>query len=144
MRVEYWEMSNHIPGCTITEMGAIRSMVQPETTASFGYWVRRRRLTLDLTQADLANRVGCATVTISKIERDERRPSRQMAELLAEYLSIPADERERFLAVALGNQAVDRLPIADRPLAFRQAGPDDLPLSSLPTPSTPFVGRDKE
>ena len=86
-------------------------MVQPETTASFGYWVRRRRLTLDLTQADLANRVGCATVTISKIERDERRPSRQMAELLAEYLSIPADERERFLAVALGNQAVDRLQL---------------------------------
>ena len=119
-------------------------MVQPETTASFGYWVRRRRLTLDLTQADLANRVGCATVTISKVERDERRPSRQMAELLAEYLSIPADERGRFLAVALGNQAVDHLPISDRPLAFQQADPDDPTNSSLPTPSTPFVGRDKE
>ena len=70
--------------------------------ASFGYWVRRRRKTLDLTQAALAQRVGCATVTIKKIERDERRPSRQMANLLAEHLAIPAVEREDFLRLARG------------------------------------------
>ncbi len=119
-------------------------MVQPETTASFGYWVRRRRLTLDLTQADLANRVGCATVTISKIERDERRPSRQMAELLAQHLAVPTEERERFLAVALGHQAVDHMSIADNPLTSLRADLGDLPPSSLPAPSTPFVGRATE
>ncbi|HET9224445.1 MAG TPA: helix-turn-helix transcriptional regulator, partial [Roseiflexaceae bacterium] len=43
-------------------------------TVSFGYWVRRRRKALDLTQAELAQRVGCAMVTIKKIEADERRP----------------------------------------------------------------------
>ncbi len=36
---------------------------------------------LDLTQADLARAVSCATITIAKIEHDERRPSRQMAAL---------------------------------------------------------------
>jgi len=48
-------------------------------TASFGYWVRRRRKALDLTQAELARRVGAAAITIQKIEADERRPSRQVA-----------------------------------------------------------------
>ena len=33
-------------------------------THSFGYWVRRRRKALDLTQAELAAQVGCAEVTI--------------------------------------------------------------------------------
>ena len=34
---------------------------------SFGQWVRRRRKSLDLTQKQLADRVGCATATIVKI-----------------------------------------------------------------------------
>ena len=119
-------------------------MVQPETTASFGYWVRRRRLALDLTQADLARMVGCATVTISKIERDERRPSHQMADLLAEHLALPTEERDRFLAVAQGNRPVDHMPLADEPLASQMAAPGDPPPSNLPTPPTPFVGRQSE
>jgi transcriptional regulator with XRE-family HTH domain len=35
-----------------------------EDQASFGYWIRRRRKALDLTQSDLAARVGCAVITI--------------------------------------------------------------------------------
>ncbi len=73
-----------------------------ESIASFGYWVRRRRKVLDLTQAALAQRVGCALVTIKKIERDERRPSRQMANLLAEHLAIPDVDRDDFLHLARG------------------------------------------
>ncbi len=69
---------------------------------SFGYWVRRRRKAMDLTQAALAQRVGCAEVTIKKIERDERRPSRQMAGLLADNLDIPAAERDTFVRMARG------------------------------------------
>jgi len=38
----------------------------------------------------LAQRVGCAGVTIRKIETDERRPSRQIAERLADVLADPA------------------------------------------------------
>jgi predicted ATPase/DNA-binding XRE family transcriptional regulator len=69
---------------------------------SFGYWVRRRRKAMDLTQVALAQRVGCAEVTIKKIERDERRPSREMADLLADNLAIPDGERDTFVRMARG------------------------------------------
>ena len=48
-----------------------------DDNASFGYWVRRRRKALDLTQDALALQVGCSVMTIRKIEGDIRRPSRQ-------------------------------------------------------------------
>jgi len=47
-----------------------------ETTVSFGYWIRRQRKALDLTQQVLAERVGCSVAAIKKIEGDERWPSR--------------------------------------------------------------------
>lgn len=72
-------------------------MADCETTAiiSFGEWVQQRRLALDLTRPALARRVGCAPVTLKKIERDERRPSRQMATLLADHLVISTHDREK-------------------------------------------------
>ena len=60
-----------------------------EITDSFGYWVRRQRKAMDLTQDELAQRVGCAVITLRKIESDERRPSCLMAERLAECLALP-------------------------------------------------------
>lgn len=69
---------------------------------SFGYWVRRRRKALDLTQTTLAHRLGCSVFTIRKIERDERRPSLQIAKLLANHLIIPAEEQDNFLRMARG------------------------------------------
>ena len=36
-------------------------------TASFGYWLRRRRKALDLTQEALAQRVNCTVATIRKV-----------------------------------------------------------------------------
>jgi predicted ATPase/DNA-binding XRE family transcriptional regulator len=81
---------------------------------SFGYWVRRRRKAMDLTQVALAQRVGCAEVTIKKIERDERRPSRQMAGLLADNLDIPEAERDTFVRMARGEfVAAMASPLAD-------------------------------
>ena len=50
---------------------------------SFGAWLRERRKQLDLTQFDLAERVGCSEDTSQKIERGERRPSKQVAEYSA-------------------------------------------------------------
>jgi pimeloyl-ACP methyl ester carboxylesterase/DNA-binding XRE family transcriptional regulator len=69
---------------------------------SFGAWVQQRRKALDLTQADLAKHIGCAVITIKKIEQDERRPSREIAELLAKHLLIPSPERDAFLRRARG------------------------------------------
>ena len=73
-----------------------------EEEFSIGYWIKRRRKALDMTQKDLANRVGCALITIAKIESDERRPSTEMAELLAEHLDIPVEQRATFIKILRG------------------------------------------
>jgi len=39
-----------------------------ETANSFGYWIRRQRKALDLTQQALADQVGCSLVTSNNIE----------------------------------------------------------------------------
>ena len=86
-----------------------------ETTASFGYWIHRQRKALDLTQQGLAERVGCSLAEIKKIEGDERRPSRQIAERLADSLGLPADQWEIFVECARGLRTVDQLPLAQEP-----------------------------
>ena len=70
---------------------------------SFGYWLRLKRKALDLTRAGLADRVGCSVATIRKLEDEERRPSAQIAERLADIFKIPTNERETFLQFARGN-----------------------------------------
>jgi predicted ATPase/class 3 adenylate cyclase len=77
--------------------------------ASFGAWVQRRRKALDLTQAELAERVGCALGTIRKIETDERRPSKQIAARLADQLQLATEELAVFLKAARAEVGVDRL-----------------------------------
>src|SRR5829696_3627324 len=91
--------------------------------ASFGAWIRRRRRALDLTREVLAQQVGCAVVTIRKIETDERRPSRQIAERLAECLQLPPDERAAFMQAARAELAVDRLPMPAAPSAPAEPAP---------------------
>jgi transcriptional regulator with XRE-family HTH domain len=77
--------------------------------ASFGYWVRRQRKALDLTQAELARRVGCAEGTIRMIEADARRPSRQIAARLAAQLAIAPADHSAFIRAARAELSVDRL-----------------------------------
>ena len=86
--------------------------------ASFGYWVRRRRRALDLTQDELARRVGCSVITIRKIEADARRPSTQVAERLADQLNIAPADRAAFIKVARATLSADRIAPA-----IRQADP---------------------
>lgn len=47
-----------------------------EREQTFASWLKQRRKALDLTQADLARLVGCAVVTLQKIEEGRRRPSK--------------------------------------------------------------------
>ena len=108
------------------------------TTLSFGYLVRRRRLALDLTQAELGARVGASAAMIRKVEADERRPSRELAEWLAIALGVPAGEHEDFLRAARNVAAVEKLPITDQPLA---APPSAIAASNLPAPMTSMVNR---
>src|SRR5215475_13437341 len=120
-----------------------------ETTASFGYWVRRRRKALDLTQLALAEQVGCSAAAIKKIEADERRPSRQIAERLADVLNVPASQHAIFLECARGLRPVDQLlltrepavstPSRRFPLKTQQSIPHNLSVQL-----TSFIGRERE
>jgi transcriptional regulator with XRE-family HTH domain len=76
--------------------------MQPVTAVSFGRWLKERRKLLDLTQDQLARKVGCALITIKKLEADERRPSRHIAERLLEVLAIPEGDQVAFLRLARG------------------------------------------
>jgi len=71
---------------------------------SFGAWLQRCRRALDITQAELGRQVGVAAATIRKIEANERRPSAQVAERLADALAVPPSERPAFVRAARGAQ----------------------------------------
>ena len=101
---------------------------------SFGQWLKQRRKMLDLTREDLAQQVGCAAVTLNKIEADERRPSKQIAALLAQYLNIPADEYPTFIRFARSEALDDTAPW----------GTPFHPQTNLPTQPTLLIGRDEE
>ena len=129
---------------------------------TFGHWLKRRRQALDLTQATLATCAACSVVTIRKFEADERRPSRQLAEALADCLAIPAAERERFVAFARQPEAAavaagappppapaPPLPGAalSPPAAPHPAAAPAAPVWSpppLPVPLTGLVGRQED
>ena len=105
-------------------------------TASFGEWVRHRRRVLDLTQAELADRVACATVTVRKVESDERRPSKVMAQRLAEALELDENDLAPFMASARAQRSPARL--GDTADGVRE-GP-----GVLPAPATRLIGRDAD
>lgn len=110
-----------------------------ERIDSFGYWVRRQRRALDLTQGALADKVSCSSAAIKKIEAEERRPSRALAERLAEQLGIPALQRAAFVQAARHVQAV-AVPALDHPAVEptrSQAGSARPPVAM----TTPLVGR---
>lgn len=109
-----------------------------EAIVSFGYWVQRRRKVLDLTQAKLAQQIGCSLVTIKKIEQDLRRPSLQIAQLLADHLLISEAERERFLQMARGVF----VPVIPSPLTALPPYLQSQETSDSSTES-PFVAREQ-
>ncbi len=104
-----------------------------DSEISFGAWVIQQRKALGLTREQLARRVGCSVSGLRKIESDERRPSRQMAELLADCLQVSPDQRSTFLQVARGQLRAERLPAANH-----------VPDRGLPRPPTPLIGREPE
>jgi predicted ATPase/DNA-binding XRE family transcriptional regulator len=103
----------------------LTSTKSPET---FGAWVRTRRRQLDLTQAELGRRAGCSEAAIRKIEADERRPSLQLAELMARALEIPAADGQLFLQFARGVY-IETLSLEPR----AESHPNNLPAFLTPT-----------
>ena len=80
-----------------------------DSAASFGLWLRRRRMALGLTHAALAECAHCSVSALRKIEGDERRPSHRLAERLAACLQVPAAERPSLVKIARGEQRIDGL-----------------------------------
>ena len=108
---------------------------------SFGDWLKRKRKALDLTQAELASQVGCSAAAIRKLEAEERRPSAQIAERLAEIFYIAPDERANFLRFARGEL---RSAPADNKEDFPWHTSSRPTRSNLPATVTSLVGREQE
>ncbi|MCK6623743.1 MAG: helix-turn-helix domain-containing protein [Anaerolineae bacterium] len=118
--------------------------VKMAVEVSFGAWIGKRRKTLDLTREQLAQCAGCSVSALRKIEGDERRPSRQLAERLATCLQIPPDQRPLFLQTARGERRVERLgaPLLEPPAGVKSGL--SRPVLNLPLPPTPLLGREAE
>ncbi|MDQ2691963.1 MAG: NB-ARC domain-containing protein [Chloroflexota bacterium] len=101
---------------------------------SFGTWLRKQRRALDLSQKVLANQVGCAEVTLRRIEAGTLKPSKELASLLMEKLGIPDPERSNWISFARG---VSAFPPSVTPSSSE-------PITNLPAPLTTFIGRDRE
>jgi predicted ATPase/DNA-binding XRE family transcriptional regulator len=108
---------------------------------SFGQWLRLRRKALDLTQDALADRVACSVGTIRKIESEERRPSAQIVERLAEIFEISRDQQSAFLRFARG--AVKSAPPESNEAFPWQASAAPVH-SNLPAAVTSLIGRQQE
>src|SRR5436190_18296473 len=98
---------------------------------SFGTWLRSRRRILDLTQQALATQVGCARITLRRIEADALIPSKELALILLEKLGIPDFERPQWILFARGIAGFPTSPVDSR---LRQ------PLSNLPASLSTFIG----
>ena len=94
--------------------------------SSFGVVAKNRRRELGLTQDELARRVGCAPITLRKIEADDLRPSVQIAERMAMALNIPLEERAAFVKLA----RMERAPVEEQKVTPMPA-PEEIGIEDL-------------
>jgi predicted ATPase/DNA-binding XRE family transcriptional regulator len=107
---------------------------------TFGEWLSRQRKAAGMTQAQLAVQISCSTSALKKIEAEERRPSMQIVERLAEIFNIPQSERTSFLHYARGDwKYAPSESGAETPWRSNTSMRTNLPASI-----TSFIGREKE
>ncbi len=92
---------------------------------SFGMIAKNLRRELGLTQDELARRVGCAPITLRKIEADDLRPSVQIAERIAMALNIPLEERSAFVKLARTERVFEEAHVTPMPRP-EEIGSEDL------------------
>ena len=108
---------------------------------SFGMWLRQQRKARDLTREELSRRVGYSAATIRKIEAEERRPSAQLLERLADIFNLPAAERGAFLKFARGDwRTAPALSEINTPWQAAKT----TPRTNLPPTVTSLVGREHD
>lgn len=108
---------------------------------TFGEWLLRQRNARKLTREEFAQRVGCSVSALRKIESGERRPSTQIAELMANCLDVPLEQRSTFVQVARGQITAERLLPDLRSVATADVSS---PKSNLPVFPTILIGRERE
>ena len=102
---------------------------------TFGKWLRQKRRALDLTQEAFADQIGCARITLRRIESDALKPSKELALVLLEKVGIPKSDCAAWLPFARG--------LGDPPV--KQTIPLPAPIrNNLPASLTTFIGREKE
>jgi predicted ATPase/Tfp pilus assembly protein PilF/DNA-binding XRE family transcriptional regulator len=101
---------------------------------SFGTWLRKQRRALDLSRRALADQVGCAEITLRRIEAGTLKPSRELTNILLEKLGISESERPQWVSFARGLSGFPSQSIS----------PPIEPISNLPAQLTTFIGREKE
>ena len=101
---------------------------------SFGTWLRKQRRALDLSQKALADQVGCAEVTLRRIETDRLKPSTGLANILLEKIGIPDADRRPWISFARG---LSGFPTSTTPSLNKLN-------TNLPASITTFIGREKE
>lgn len=111
------------------------------TEVSFGEWLKRQRMGRGLTRDQLAHQIGCAAITLRKIEAEERHPSAQIVERLTEIFKIPPNEKTDFMSFSRGDWT--KAPGEQRgETPWRDS--TQSPRTNLRSPLTSFIGRRKE
>jgi transcriptional regulator with XRE-family HTH domain len=114
---------------------------------SFGGWLKQRRSELGVTQEELSNQLVFSSALLRKLESSERRPSGQVAALLAEYFHIPVDEQEAFITFARTGGMVSSTSYTATPGNATSLSPWRRLYrhqTNLPATLTPILGRQRE
>ena len=100
------------------------------------------------TQQELAGLAGCSPATIRKIEAGERKPSRQVAELLLYVLEVPQRDHEILLKLSRMDPISAERYISAPPNGLDEdSAGDNEPRTypgTLPVVLTPLIGREGE
>lgn len=107
---------------------------------AFGRWLKQQRRALDLTQAAFAAQVACSTSTVKRMESGALAPSRQLAELIAQALGVPAEQRAAFVRFARGlGPPPGEEGVSGAPAVTRHST-----RPTMPAPLTSLIGRERE
>jgi predicted ATPase/transcriptional regulator with XRE-family HTH domain/Tfp pilus assembly protein PilF len=109
-------------------------MATTPSTAGFGTLLRRHRVAAGLTQEALAERAGVSARGVQDLERGvHATPRADTVRMLADALQLAGEDRADLIAAVHPELAAPDAP---------SAAPS--PLSTLPVPPTPLVGRERE
>lgn len=110
---------------------------------TFGGWLKQRRKELGITQEEIAERIDVSPVTLRKLEAGTRRPSGQVANLLADLFKVPDEDRASFIVFARTGQAVGRADDG-KPAGQSPWHTPQFHRNNLPALLAPIIGRDAD